>query len=294
MEKFTSKLMVFNKSLSQARQYAAEKFGTAEEVTELPQEYLELEKRVDALRTVHANLLRVTRIHTNSSYDYPGQLQESVGELTRSVQDQLKVLTQAPAERAAEAESHQAESTTPTLPKTLPHALSRASAQGAVLLGTEDPFGAALLKYAAVQEKIGEHRIRMDKEITQKFVQRFSTTLNTEIQFAMKARRNVQSTRLALDAAKARYKSTNAEKSEAARLEIEQAEDQFVAAVEDATTLMKSILEKPEPLRNLADLLNAQMAFYKEAYESLAELAPEIDEMQVTQETLYRNNNRND
>ncbi|CAG8437123.1 10655_t:CDS:2, partial [Ambispora gerdemannii] len=287
MERFTSRLMVINKGLGQVRQFAAEKLGTAEDVTELPQEYQELEKRVDALRTVHANLLRVTRIHTNPSYDYPGQLQESVVELSRNVQDQLKILTQSPAERAAETESQQAESSTPILPKTLPHALSRASAQGAVLLGTEDPFGAALLKYAAVQEKIGEHRVKMDAEISQKFVQRFSTTLNTEIQFAMKARRNVQSTRLTLDAAKARYKSTKTERSEAARLEIEQAEDQFVAAVEDATTLMKSILEKPEPLRNLADLVSAQLGFYKEAYESLAELAPEIDEMQVTQETLY-------
>lgn len=291
MEKITSRLSIINKGIGQVRQYASERFGTAEEVTDLPQEYKELEKHVDALRFVHTGLLRVTRIHTNPSYDYPGQLQESVAELAHNVQDHLKLLTQNPAERAAEAELPQAESS--SLPKTLPHALSRASAQGAKLMGTDDPLGAALTKFSGVQEKIGEHRVKMDAEITQKFVQPFNTTLNTNIQFAMKARRNVQSTRLALDAAKARYKSTKAEKSEAARLEIEQAEDQFVAAVEEATTLMKSVLETPEPLRNLADLVTAQLAFYKEAYESLAELAPEIDEMQVTQEALYRNS-RND
>jgi hypothetical protein len=34
--------------------------------------------------------------------------------------------------------------------------------------------------------------------------------------------------------------------------------------------------------------VTAQLAFHKEAYEALAELAPEIDEIQVTQEALYR------
>ncbi|RIA95447.1 hypothetical protein C1645_757597 [Glomus cerebriforme] len=279
------------KNISQAFQLASEKLGTAEDITDLPQEYKELELRVDALRTTHENLLKITRIHTNSSYDYPGQIQETVKELSRSVGDQLKIFTQSPAER--EAESREAETSAPPQPKTYHHALARTCAQGAELLGTEDPFGAALIKYAAVQERIGEHRIKMDSEITQKFVQPFNVTLNTSIQFAMRARKNVNSTRLALDSAKRRYKSTRGERSEATRLEVEQAEDQFVSAVEEATKLMKAALETPEPLRNLAELVAAQLAFYKEAHETLAQLAPEIDEMQVTQEALYRNS-RND
>jgi len=185
-------------------------------------------------------LLRVTKIHTSSSYDYPGQLQETVKELSRSVGDQLKILTQGSSESR---EAEKAESSAPSQPKTYHHALARTSAQGAELLGTEDPLGAALIKYAAVQERLGDHRVKMDSEITQKFVQPFNTTLNTTIQFAMRARRNVNSTRLALDSAKRRYKSTRGERSEAAKLEVEQAEDQFVAAVEEATTLMKSVLE---------------------------------------------------
>uniref|UniRef100_A0A1D1XNU9 Protein GVP36 n=1 Tax=Anthurium amnicola TaxID=1678845 RepID=A0A1D1XNU9_9ARAE len=276
----------FTKNISQAYQLASEKLGTAEDITELPQEYKGLELRVDALRTVHENILKITRIHTNSSYDYPGQIQETVKVLSRSVGDQIKSFTTSPTETR--------EVETPALPqpKTYHHALSRTCSQGAELLGTEDPFGTALVKYANVQERIGDHRIKMDSEITQKFVQPFNITLNTSIQFAMRARRNVNSTRLELDTAKRRYKSVR-ERSEAARLEVEQAEDKFVAAVEEATKLMKSVLETPEPLRNLAELVAAQLAFYKEAHETLAELAPEIDEMQVTQEALYRNS-RND
>ncbi|RHZ72244.1 hypothetical protein Glove_243g48 [Diversispora epigaea] len=290
MDRFLPKLKEINKSFGQVRQYASERFGTAEDITDLPQEYKELEWRIDALHSVHTNLLRVTRAHTNPSYDYPGQIQESMVELSRSVEAQIKNVIQNPAEREAETREAQR---SPINHKTLPHALARAAAQGSEALGTEEPLGASLLKFAAVQERLGDYRVKMDNEIVQKFVQPFNTTLNTNIQFAMKARKNVQSTRLTLDAARATYKSVRPERSEAARLEVEQAEDKFVAAVEEATTLMKSVLETPEPLRNLSDLVSAQLAFYKEAYEMFAELAPEIDEMQVTQEALYRNS-RND
>lgn len=184
-------------------------------------------------------MLRVTKIHTNPSYDYPQQIQESVVEISRSVEAQIKNVIQSPAEREAETR----EAPRITQHKTLPHALARAAAQGAEALGTEEPLGAALLKYAAVQDKLGDYRIKMDSEIVQKFVQPFNTTLNTNIQFAMKARKNVQSARLTLDAARARYKNARPDRSEVARLEVEQAEDKFVAAVEEATTLMKSVLE---------------------------------------------------
>ncbi|CAJ0875188.1 8454_t:CDS:2 [Entrophospora sp. SA101] len=245
MDKFTSKFTLINKSIGQM---LAEKLGTAEDVTELPAEYLELERKVDALHAIHTNLLHVTNIYTDSSYDYPNQLQDTVVEFTRNV----------------------------------------VASEGVLLFGSNDPLGIALDKFGTMQKRIGEQRVKMDQTISKKFVQPFNTTLNTSIQFAMKARKNVRSTRLALDTAKAKYKSTRPERSEAARLEVEQAEDQFVASVEEATTLMKSILNMPEPLLNLSDLVNAQLAFHKEAYEILRELAPEIDDIHVTQEALYR------
>nr|CAG8434909.1 14424_t:CDS:2 [Entrophospora candida] len=298
MDKLSSRfnLTNINKGLGQIRQVVSEKLGTAEEITDLPAEYKDLERRVDALRTLHTNLLHVTRTYTNSSYDYPNQLQESVVELSRSVGGYLK---QVPTERTKSTTEFSDSSSTTTSQtfsssssqqsKTLPHALSRAASQGAQLFGNEEQLGIALSKFAIMQERIGEQRVKMDREITKKFVEPFSTTLNTDLQYAMKARKNVRSTRLALDTIKAKYKPTQPELSDAAKLEIEQAEDQFVAAVEEATTLMKSVLDKPEPLRNLSDLVNAQLAFYKEAYETLAVLAPEIDDIHVTQERLYRN-----
>jgi hypothetical protein len=47
---------------------------------------------------------------------------------------------------------------------------------------------------------------------------------------------------------------------------------------------MSQVLDTPEPLRNLAELIAAQMEYHKKAYEILSELAPVIDGLQVEQE----------
>ncbi|KAI8886770.1 hypothetical protein K501DRAFT_243653 [Backusella circina FSU 941] len=275
------------KGLGQVRQYAQEKLGTAENVTELPQEYKDLEKRIDALRSTQTNLLKVSRTFGNPSYDYPVQIQESLLGISSQVTREIQNLTlNSAADRSAQQQQHQAEV---AAPKTLLHALSRVAGQGAIAVGgPEEPLGVALSKYAETTEKVANARIEMDNAIVEKFNKPIQTTLNTSIEQAQRARSNVQSIRLSLDACKARYRSARPERSEAARLEVEQAEDQFVTAVEEATNLMKEALDNPEPFRDLADLVNAQLDYFKQAQALLADLAPELDELQVTQESLYR------
>lgn len=164
--------------------------------------------------------------------------------VTREIQHLALSSTASAADRAA-ATSAAATTTTTTEehPKTLLHGLSRVAAQGAESIGVEEPLGTALFKYATITEKVADARVKMDHQIVEKFNKPVQTTLNSSIEQANKARRNVQSIRLSLDACKARYRSARPEKSEAARLEVEQAEDQFVAAVEEATNLMKAALE---------------------------------------------------
>ncbi|KAI9246090.1 Bin/amphiphysin/Rvs domain for vesicular trafficking-domain-containing protein [Phascolomyces articulosus] len=288
--KFNPFAQKLGKGIGQVRQYAQERLGTAEGITELPEEYKELEKRVDALRSVYVNLLKVSRTYNNPSYDYPVQLQESLAGIGNTFTTQFQNLALSPAERAlAEQQQQQQQSPEKQHPKTLSHALSRVAATGSQTVGVEDALGTALFKVASISEKVGDARVNMDQAITTKFNQPMQTTLNTAIEQALKARRNVQSVRLSLDACKARYRAARPDRQDAAQLEVEQAEDQFIAAVEEATSLMKSALENPEPFRNLADLIAAQAAYFKEAHELLAELAPELDEIQVTQESLHRN-----
>ncbi|KAI7890664.1 uncharacterized protein EV154DRAFT_510580 [Mucor mucedo] len=276
-----------NKGLGQVRQYAQEKLGTAENVTELPQEYKDLEKRLDALRNVQTNLLKVSRTYGTPGYDYPVQLQDTLYGMTNTVTREIQHLAlnnTTPASDRAVAPAAVVEE-----PKTLLHGLARVASQGAESVGVDEPLGTALFKYATMTEKVADARVRMDHQIVEHFNKPVQTTLNSSIEQALKARRNVQSIRLSLDACKARYRSARPERSEIARLEVEQAEDQFVAAVEEATNLMKAAIENPEPFRNLADLVAAQLQYFKEAQEILSDLAPELDEIQVTQESLYRN-----
>ena len=49
-------------------------------------------------------------------------------------------------------------------------------------------------------------------------------------------------------------------------------------------SLKIKVLDTPEPLRNLADLIAAQLEYHKKVYEILSELAPVVDELQVEQE----------
>ena len=78
-----------------------------------------------------------------------------------------------------------------------------------------------------------------------------------------KARKNVQSIRLTYDACRTKLKSAKPEHVEQARVEMEAAEDEFVAAVDDAMGKMKLVVESPEPLKALADLVAVQLAYYK-------------------------------
>ena len=143
-------------------------------------------------------------------------------------------------------------------PKTFNHAIARASLTSSQLLKQthptekeEDPLAAALEKYALSEEKVGEARLAQDQQIQARFLAGWQTTLNTNIQFATKARRNVENSRLILDSTKAQKKSQimgrgfnpddETQLSEEARAEIEAKEDDFVSQVEEAQGVMKNV-----------------------------------------------------
>lgn len=277
----------FSPFAKRTQQLFQEAIGNADEKTQLPEEYLELERRVDALKTVHQKLLSVTSQYENESYDYPPNLRESFVDLSKTIQE--KVTTLSHAQSASEAQAILTQSTPSKEHKTLNHALSRACSSGAEALGdSSEPLAVGLQKVAVAEAKVGDARLSQDALISSKFNSAFSATLNTSLKIASKARKNVHNARLSLDAAKSAARSAKPERQVAARVEVEQAEDEFVAATEEAVSVMKNILDTPEPLRNLSDLVAAQLAFHKASVEVLNQLLPEIDELQSEQESKYR------
>ena len=244
----------------------------------------------------------VTSQYSNEAYDYPPNVRESFTDLSRTVSEKVKLLSNASNASEAQAAFTAPPSAKPQ-PKTFNHAIARASLAGSQLLtqsdvrgtGADDPLAHALEKYAIASESVGEARLNQDRKIQNRFLAGWSTTLNTNLQTAQRARKSVENARLHLDAIKAKArgggfgKASAAQHSEehyteAQRAEIERAEDEFVNQTEEAVVVMKNVLDTPEPLRNLADLIAAQLEFHKRAQEILSDLAPEIDQLQVDQE----------
>jgi hypothetical protein len=153
-------------------------------------------------------------------------------------------------------------------PKTFPHAIARASLAGSQTLhqndtgagAAEDPLATALEKYALAMERVGEARLAQDAHIQSRFLAGWTTTMNTNLKFATRARQNVEKSRLTLDANKARAKGTtrrigasspraerpdDRELSPEAQEEIEKAEDEFVTLSEEAVSMMKNVSRRP-------------------------------------------------
>ncbi|KAH6856611.1 BAR domain-containing family protein [Chaetomium sp. MPI-CAGE-AT-0009] len=297
---------------SRTFQYTKEQLGQAEDKTQLPPDYIDLEKRVDALKAVHQKMLAVTSQYSNEAYDYPPNIKETFQDLGRTVSEKVTLLSSATSPAEAQAALTAPPSAKPQ-PKTFHHAMARASLAGSQTLhqqhtgAGEDPLATALEKYALAMERVGEARLNQDAQVQSRFLAGWNTTLNTNILFATRARRAVEKARLTLDAVKARVKGTTwkmagaghasprsaephdeHELSPEAQEEIEKAEDEFVTQTEEAVGVMKNVLDTPEPLRNLAELIAAQMEFHKKAHEILSELAPIVDGLQVEQEASYR------
>ncbi|ESK86340.1 cytoplasmic protein [Moniliophthora roreri MCA 2997] len=284
----------FAKGFSSSVQATKERLGQVapDEITELPQEYKDLEARVDALRNVHLSLLKITKVYESEAYDYPVQIQESIAELSTSIGAGITNFAAtnlkgtnipAPAPVAPKEAQH----------KTLPHALGRAATTAAKALqdanvSSEDKLGKGLALYAAGFEKISAARLHQDAVIQTNFLHPWQQTLNTSINVAMKARQAVRVSRLELDAAKQTLKNANPSRQEQARLEVENAEDDLVQKTEVAITLMKTVLENPEPLKNLNELAKAQLMFFAAAAEALSGVQGEIEELSVAAEGEYR------
>ncbi|KAL2889251.1 hypothetical protein HOO65_030752 [Ceratocystis lukuohia] len=295
---------------SRTFQYTKEQLGQAEDKTQLPPDYIDLEKRVDALKQVHQKMLTVTSQYSNEAYDYPPNIKETFQDLSRTVGEKVNLLSSATSPAEAQAALVAPPSAKPQ-PKTFNHAIARSSLASSQLLhqqhtgAGEDPLATALEKYALAMERVGEARLAQDAQIQSHFLAGWTTTLNTNLKFAMRARKNVENSRLTLDAVKARVTGATwklpvtgtqrdpvdeNELSPEAQEEIEKAEDEFVTQTEEAVGVMKNVLDTPEPLRNLLELVAAQMDYHKKAYDILSELAPVIEGLQAEQESAYRQN----
>ncbi|EJD00337.1 uncharacterized protein FOMMEDRAFT_111885 [Fomitiporia mediterranea MF3/22] len=286
----------FAKGFNSSVQATRERLGqiAPEEITELPQEYRDLEARVDALRATHLAVLKIAKVYESESYDYPVQIQESIAQLSTNIGHGLTNFA-ATNLKGTNLPAPQPVAATPVQHKTLPHALGRAATTAAKSLqdagagaGGDEKLAKALTFYAAAWDKVAAARLAQDAAIRNNFLLPWQSTLTNSITVALKARQAVATSRLELDAAKQAFKNAGPAKQEQARLEVENAEDDLVQKTEVAITLMKTVLENPEPLKDLNELVKAQLAYHSAAAEALNAIQGDIEELSVAAEGDYR------
>ncbi|QSL65373.1 hypothetical protein MERGE_002683 [Pneumocystis wakefieldiae] len=174
----------FNKPFSSISPFAKrtaqlvrQTIGTADSLTELPEEYLELERYIDQLKSVYSKLLSITSTFDSESYDYPANLRETFSEFSKSIQEKVQNL--ATAHSATEVQAAFLKPTSKGAPKTLPHALSRTAISCSECLDESNPLKDVLITYAEAQDKIGNSRLKQDARISSSFNEYLASNLST-------------------------------------------------------------------------------------------------------------------
>ncbi|KAH7923587.1 ALDH-like protein [Leucogyrophana mollusca] len=268
-----------------------------ENTTELPQEYIDLEARVDMLCQAHSSMLkygfRRTKAFENEPYDYSAQVRESVTGVSASISQGVMNITAAANIFRTNSPATSSAAPHPVQPKSLPHALSRAATAAATAMqgaegGTEEHLWKALSVYAQVWGNIATARLQQDAFVQKQSTEPWQSALSTSISLAMKTREAVHNSRVNLDVAKSALKVADAAKQEQAQLEVTNAEVEFAQRIKEAIAVMNIVLDNPEPIKSLNELAKVQRLYFASAAESLASVQIKLEEISISAEKDYR------
>jgi hypothetical protein len=215
-------------------------------------------------------ICRIARAYETEGYDYPTQVQESIGQLSTQIGHSVTSWAASAAKQTNLNVNVPQTSAPPTAHKTLNHALSRGAASGALELGAsatdlaglssqtiktssggkgtggpeESKLGEALQKFALAEDRVGNLRLTQDDAINGGFLTPWNA-FGSQIQLALKARQSVREARLHLDswrqAMKASESAGKREKVESMRSEVENAEDKVGDSVRVTTPAVTKI-----------------------------------------------------
>ncbi|KAK6459346.1 Golgi vesicle protein [Scheffersomyces xylosifermentans] len=252
-----------------------------DDISQLPSEYLELASKCNHIEQLYKNVLKITSNYENESYDYPSNAQESFTEFSKNISSRVSSLSKATT--PAEAQAALINPTTGEYkpPKTLYHALSRAT-DGSILTSSSEPSQDPLIKgldlYSSNLNKIANARLGQDQLIKSKFNKPLTTTLRSLISQSNNIQRKVDQKRIDYDLARANLAGcTNPAKEPQFRVAMENAEDEFANTVEDAINIMQNVLENAKPLEEFLELIRAQLAYHKLAAELLGGMVGEFE-----------------
>ncbi|ODV64818.1 Golgi vesicle protein [Hyphopichia burtonii NRRL Y-1933] len=266
-----------------------------DDISHLPSEYLELADKCNNIEKLYKNVLKITNNYENESYDYPTNLQESFSEFGRNFTNRVSNLSKATT--PAEAQAALINPTTGEFkpPKTLYHALARAT-DGSILTSStskdQDPLVKGLDLYSSNLNKIANARLGQDQLIKSKFNKPLTTTLRQLISQSNNIQKKVEDKRIDYDLARINLTGcSNPSKEPQLRVAMENAEDEFANSVEDAINIMQNVLEHAQPLEEFLELIKAQLAYHKLATELLGGMVGDFENLIDENSKLSSGNN---
>ncbi|GME68976.1 unnamed protein product [[Candida] boidinii] len=272
-----------------------EKFGQIDDVSELPKEYIELEKKIDSLKNFYKKILIITEQYEIESYDYPPNLRESFSDYTKIINEKFHGL--AAATSTSELENvltTPSESAASNIPKTFHHTLSKVlKSNREVLLNSQNDednsLTKALLKISEIEFKIGDERLEQDKLIITEFNNKIKKILNEEFVKTNNFRKQVEISRLNFDTIRAEIKAIQkgdetVEIPDKLSKNLENSEDELVHATELAVESMKKLINPLESVNLLKVFTKIQLNYYKSVTDELTTLVDQLDALPIDED----------
>ncbi|CAI8498224.1 unnamed protein product [Pichia kudriavzevii] len=283
-----------------------EKFGGIQDISELPQEYKDLECRVDNIREFYRKVLEITGNYELEAYDNPNNLKESFADYGSLINQKIVELSSA--STAQEAEKVLTSGRKDKTPRTFAHQFAKSmnKARADILAnkpvslipktnepesfeGEDTTLTLALEKIAEYETKIGNERLEQDKLIIVEFNSKINGLLKEEFTKCSKLRSNVETARLNFDTVRSQIRTTqNGDETvvvpEELTKKLEKCEDELVNATEIAVEAMKELIKPLESVNLMKLLFKIQLTYHKNVTKYLEELIDNLESISLEED----------
>ncbi|KAG7665320.1 uncharacterized protein J8A68_001008 [[Candida] subhashii] len=303
IQPFTSKTtQLISEQVKQVQQLANNTNPNVE-VSELPEDYLQLEANCDLLLKLYTDLIQFTNeTYGKLSYDYPpgnyainkikdanvgGVIGAKFNQLRNasSPQELEKILLggnnngQQQQQQQATEGGVSIQPTSPDLAKTLFGQLSAITIKHSEeLKASENPLSFALLQVSSIYHEIGVARLDQDKKIMSDVNQALVVILNEQFIKVNELRKRVYAARSSFDVIRAKYEDDPENEDLIAK------EDELVNATEVAVLEMKKLLRPSKNIDLLKVFVKAQKEYFELNAKKLAELLNSLNKIPVEDE----------
>lgn len=298
VQPLTSKTQnLISTQISQIQQLATAHADSDVEVSDLPEDYVLLEKNCDLLLKLYTDLIHYTdETYGTISYDYPpgnsafNKLKETNVTLMISSkfnqlknvstpQDMEKVILGQKTETTSDNDIAEIQVLPSVLPKTLYGRLAHITSEHSRELSESgSALGFALLQISSTYVEIASARLDQDKAIMTSFNTRLVSILNDQFIKVNELRKKVYAARSEFDIYRAQSKDEEDDKV------LLEKEDDFVGAIELAVVEMRKLLTPSENVNLLKEFAQVQKEFFATAASKLSKLITELEKVELKED----------